>query len=419
MRKVIINFAKKHHWFMNIIRRLRTLYHKTIYLYYYLTNKIDDNIILFESFMGRNYSDNPKAIYEYLINNKKYRKYKFIWFFKHPEDYKYLENNKNTIVLKYNSKKYLKYYSKAKYWITNSRLPDAITRKKDQVYVQCWHGTPLKKLGYDITVEGGNAMNTIKDIRRKYLTDAKRYSYMVSPSKFCTEKFTSSFNLMKLKKEDILLEVGYPRNDYLTNYKKDEVKEIKKELNIPKDKKIILYAPTWRDNQHETSVGYTYKTEVDFDYLKENLSDEYIILFRAHYFVANSFDFEKYRGFVYDVSKYDDINKLYVISDILITDYSSVFFDYSILKRPIIFYMYDLEEYQTKLRDFYIDLKELPGNIVEKEEDLVKEIKKSKNFKYDKRYKEFNNKFTYLEDGKASARVVEAVLNGRKIFKNK
>lgn len=95
---------------------------------------------------------------------------------------------------------------------------------------------------------------------------------------------------------------------------------------MPSDKKIILYAPTWRDDQHQAGVGYTYKTEVKFDLLKEKLQEDYIILFRAHYLVANSFDFEKYQGFIYNVSEVDNINELYVVADLLITDYSSVFF---------------------------------------------------------------------------------------------
>ena len=413
IKGIILKYAKKYHWFMTLIRKFRQIKGKIQYVYYYLTNKVDSNIIIFESFMGRKYCDSPKAIYEYMLSDKKYSKYTFVWAFKQPEEYKYLEENLNTKICRYNSKSYLKYYSKAKYWVTNSRIPDTIIKKKDQVYIQCWHGTPLKRLGFDIEVTGGNAMNTIKDIRKKYDIDAKKYTYMVSPSKFSTEKFISAFNLKKYNKENIVIEQGYPRNDFLVNYKKQDVNKIKKELKIPKNKKVILYAPTWRDNQHENNVGYTYKTEVDFDYLKENLSDEYVILFRAHYFVANNFDFEKYKGFIFDVSNYDDINHLYVVSDLLITDYSSVFFDYSILKRPIIFYMYDLEEYKTKLRDFYIDLKELPGNIIEKENELIKEIKKASNFKYNKKYEKFNNKFTYLEDGKASERVVESIIGDK------
>ena len=112
---------------------------------------------------------------------------------------------------------------------------------------------------------------------------------------------------------------------------------------------------------------------------------------------------------IYNVSDYNDINDLYIISDLLITDYSSVFFDYSVLKRPIIFYMYDLEDYKHNLRDFYIDLKELPGPIVEKEKDLIKAIEKSKDFKVDAKYKKFNDRFTYLEDGEASKRVVNKI----------
>ena len=172
-----------------------------------------------------------------------------------------------------------------------------------------------------------------------------------------------------------------------------------------------MYAPTYRSDQHETGVGYTYKEEVDFSRLQEEIGDKYIILFRPHYFIANSFDFEKYNGFVYNVSEIDDINELYIISDMLITDYSSVFFDYANLKRPMIFYMYDLEHYKDESNGFYIDLKELPGNIVKTQEDLEKEILAlDKNFVYDEKYKKFNEKYNYLDDGNASMRVVEKII---------
>jgi len=413
MKKIkifIINFSKENELFRKIVRSLVFGYKRIKYLTNYF-KKINNQQIIFESFMGRKYVDSPKAIYEYMLTNKKYKNFTFIWAFKNPQDYQYLCKNKNTKVIKYNSNEYYKTYSTSKYWITNSRVPDVIVKKKNQVYVQCWHGTPLKKLGFDISVEGGNALNSLKDIRYKYQVDSKKYTYMVSPSKFCSEKFISAFNLHAVGKEDIIIEKGYPRNDYLVNYQKKDVEKIKTNLKLPQDKKIILYAPTWRDNQHQSGVGYTYKTEVDFDYLKEKLANDYIILFRAHYFVANSFDFDKYQGFIYNVSDYNDINDLYIISDTLITDYSSVFFDYAILKRPMLFYMYDLDDYKNKLRDFYFDISELPGPIIKKEKDLVNEIiNLSKNFKYDQKYLDFNNKYNYLDDGNASERVVEVVI---------
>ena len=149
---------------------------------------------------------------------------------------------------------------------------------------------------------------------------------------------------------------------------------------------------------------------MNFDKLKEELSEEYIILFRSHWLVANLFDFDKYKGFVYNVSDYDDIDELYIISDLLITDYSSVFFDYANLKRPIFFYMYDLEEYRDDIRGFYLDLKELPGPILKTEDELIKNIKNTTIDFYNDKYKAFNQKFNYLDDGKASKRVVEKIL---------
>lgn len=409
IKVMLVNLSKKSPFFRKILRAMIFAKNRMRYLRFYF-KPVEEKRVLFESFMGRKYVDSPKAMYEYMLNSKDYEDFEFVWFFKNPEDYKKIAKNKRTKVVKYGSKDYYKYYATSKYWVTNSRVPDTIIKKKDQVYIQCWHGTPLKRLGFDIEVKGGNAMNSLKDIRYKYQVDSKKYSYMVSPSRFCTEKFISAFNLKAVGKEDIVIEKGYPRNDFLVNYKKKDIERIKKELKLPKDKKIILYAPTWRDNQHTSGVGYTYKTEVDFDYLREKLSDEYIILFRAHYFVANSFDFKKYKGFIYNVSDYDDINELYILGDILITDYSSVFFDYSILKRPMIFYMYDLEEYQHELRDFYFDLDELPGPIVQDEKDLIKAIEKTNKFKYDKKYQAFNDKYTYLDDGKASERVVKELI---------
>lgn len=415
VKVILINLSKKYDLFRKLLRTLMFIKQRLCYLIYYF-KKIEDKQIVFESFMGRKYVDSPKAIYEFMLNNKAYKDYKFIWFFKKPENYQNIAKNKRTIVLKYGSKDYYKYYASSKYWVTNSRIPDGIFRKKGQKYIQCWHGTPLKRLGFDIEVKGKNAMNTIKDLRRKYQLDAKKYSYMISPSKFCSEKFISAFNLKKLGKENIIVEVGYPRNDFLINYKKLDVNNIKNKLKLPKDKKIILYAPTWRDNQHDSSIGYTYKTEIDFDLLQKKIGKEYVILFRAHYFIANAFDFEKYKDFIYNVSEYDDINDLYIISDMLITDYSSVFFDYANLKRPMIFYMYDFEDYKNNMRDFYIDINELPGPIVKTQKELEKELTNiDKNFpKYKKKYEKFNKKYNYLDDGKATKRALEKIIEEEK-----
>lgn len=411
IRTYLVDLAKKNVFIRKILRKTKYLLETVRYTYYYLFYKVDDKTIFFESFGGASASCSPKAIYNYLIENKDYKDYKFIWAFKNPKKDHLIKRNKNLTIVKSKSKDYYKYLSKSKYWIVNSLLDLSVIKKKNQIYVQCWHGTPLKKLRCDITVTG-SVLNTKEEVIKRNNLDVAKIDYFISPSKYSTEKFTSAFNLKKLNKENIIIEKGYPRNDKLINYTQNDINDIKEKLNIKTNKKIILYAPTFRDDEHKSGLGYTYKLNIDFDKLKKELGKDYVILFRAHYFIANSFDFNKYKDFVYNVSDYDDINDLYIISDLLITDYSSVFFDYAILKRPILFYMYDYKNYKTKLRDFYLDLKELPGPIIEKQEDLVKDIKQiDKVFnKYKEYYQTFNKKFNPYEDGKSSIRVVKEII---------
>ena len=372
---------------------------------------IDEKKIVFSCFTGRKYADSPRAIYEYMVNSDDYKDYKFVWVFTKPENYSFLLKNRNTKIVSQASRECEVEFATAKYWVCNHRVAIHRYPTKEQVFIQTWHGTPLKRLGFDI-VQADNEAYTLKELTDIYLVDAKKYSYFLSPSAFATEKFISAFALKSIGKDKIIVEEGYPRNDFLKNFTDADVERIKAELNIPEGKKVLLYAPTWRDNQFSTKLrGYTYKTEVDFDRLQKELGDEYVILFRAHYFVANSFDFEKYKGFVYNVSDLDDINDLYVVSDILITDYSSVFFDYAILKRPIIYYMYDFELYKNEMRGFYIDLAELPGPIVKDEDGLIESIRTlTSGFEYDEVYKKFNAKFNYLDDGNASERVAKKLI---------
>lgn len=383
----------------------------------YARKPMEDKLVLFESFMGRRYADSPKAIYEYMLSSSEYSEYKFIWSFKDRcmDDYLFLEKNDRTNLVLWGSPEYYQYYAIAGYWITNSRLIEAFDKRPEQVYVQCWHGTPLKRLGFDVEVDANDARNSGETVRNVYERDAARYTYMISPSRYCTEKFVSAFNLKKLHQENIIIEEGYPRNDEIVNHSKEDVETIKKKLRIPNGKKIILYAPTWRDNQHEDGVGYVYKPPIDFRHFRSLFGEDYIILFRAHYFIANQLNFEDYKGFVLDVSLYPEINDLYIISDMLITDYSSVFFDYGILKRPIIFYMYDLEYYAEDLRGFYLTTDDLPGPIVKTEGELQKCISEVSEWFNSEEYKDkcekFKKTFTYLDDGHATERVV------KKIFK--
>lgn len=413
LKKQLTEIAKKNIMFRNILRKtlycLRSIYFKLITL----GIKVDEKLIIFSCFDGKSYACSPKAIYEYLLKDDRFNNYTFVWAFNDIDKYKELGNNKNTILVEYNSKKYKRYLAQAKYWIFNYKVPEYLNPKKNQVFLQCWHGTPLKRLGYDLE-HFDNSLNTIKEMKKRYKIEAEKFSYFISPSKYATEKFISAWNLKEIGKEGIIIEKGYPRNDFLFNYTEEDVINVKRKIfgtfdEQVNNKKIILYAPTYRSNQHEAGTGYVYKEEINFEKMRKELGEEYIILFRPHYFIANQFNFEKYKGFVYDVFKIDDINELYIISDILITDYSSVFFDYANLKRPIIFYMYDLEHYRDKSNGFYINVEEeLPGKIIKTDDDLIEEIKRvTKEFEFNEKYKLFNEKYNYLDDGQSAKRVIE------------
>ena len=380
-------------------------------------NPIKENAVVFMSFMGNKYADSPRAIYEYMLSSAEYDNYEFYWFFKKPEKYKFLENNSRTKVYKYNSDDHYRYYATAKYWVTNSRVPDVIPVRKEQVYLQCWHGTPLKRLGFDVKVGGANAKYTPADVSRQYEIDAMKYTYMTSPSRFCTEKFISAFGLDRHNKEDIIIEKGYPRNDFLSNHTEEDVNRIKKELGILENKKVILYAPTWRDNQFYGKGKYKFTLAMDLERMRKEFGKDSVILLRTHYYIADSLDLTGLEDFVYNGSTYNDVSRLYLASDICITDYSSVFFDYANLRRPMLFFAYDYEDYKDEIRGMYFDMNtELPGPILQTNDELVDALHHIDviSEKYKERYDRFYDKFCHVDDGHAAKRAIDIVFEGAK-----
>lgn len=401
--------AKENLLLRGVIRNSISVYKRVKYLMYSLKNKTQDKLVLFESFNGKSFSDSPKAIFLEMLEDIRYKDYTFVWSFNYVNKYELLfKDNHRVKLVRTNSKKYLDYLSKSKYFITNSITPEGYKKKKNQICLQCWHGTPLKRLRCDIKVDG-SSLNSVRETKKRNKIDIGNVDYFISPSKFATSKFISAFDLKRLNKENIIIETGYPRNDIL--FKDVDINSIKRKFKIPKNKKVILYAPTFRDNQHKTNYGYTLDLKLDFDKFQKVFSKDYVILFRTHYFISNQFNFDKYKNFIIDVSNVDDISELYLISDILITDYSSVFFDFANLKRPILFYMYDLKQYENDIRGFYLDLNELPGPIVENQDELFIEIKELNNYweKYNKKYVKFNKKYNYLDDENSSKRVIEKI----------
>src|SRR5699024_732986 len=276
--------------------------------------------IMFESFLGKQYSDSPRAIYEYLREH-------------HPEFDMYWSTDrrhigyfegKNVPYVRRFSIEWLFKMSRAEYWVSNSRLPLWIPKPEHTTYLQTWHGTPLKRLAADmdeVHMPGTNA----EKYKRNFLKASSKWDYLVSPNAYSTEIFRRAFQFDKK-----MIESGYPRNDFLINSNNEEtILQIKQKIGVPENKKVILYAPTWRDNQFYGRGQYKFNLEMDLDRMREEIGSDYIILLRLHYLVAENLDLTGYDDFVYDVSAHEDIRELYLISDMLITDYSSVFFDYA------------------------------------------------------------------------------------------
>lgn len=367
---------------------------------------VDDKTIVFESFGGKNYSDSPKYIYEYMQQH--YPQLNYIWVCARPEQ---TVIPGNAIKVQKGSRAYYQAYAKAKYWVSNARLPLYLNKKENQVYIQTWHGTPLKRLANDMKVVRMPGTTTA-NYKKNFYSEASRWDYLVSPNRYSTNIFKTAFWMDEAR----IWEIGYPRNDVLVTRQNDTdyLNQIKRDLNLPEDKKVIMYAPTWRDDEFVKKGQYLFDLKINLANLQKQIGDDYVILLRMHYLIANALDLNGYEDFAIDVSNYNDISELYLISDALITDYSSVMFDYGILKRPQFFFAYDIEKYDKGLRGFYMDyMNDLPGEIITDEFKLAEELKHID--KHKERYKDkiekFYQDFCSLEKGHASQFIGDHIYN--------
>ncbi|SCT50020.1 CDP-glycerol:poly(glycerophosphate) glycerophosphotransferase [Staphylococcus cohnii subsp. cohnii] len=363
---------------------------------------VKKDLVVFESNVGKSVSDSPKVIYDKL---KEYSNaYQIVWV----SNQQFPFNDPNVITVKRLSPEYYHYLSRAKYWVNNQNFPHYITKPKDTIYIQTWHGTPLKKMLNDVeSFEGRDA-----NYKNRVNNAIKYWDYLVSPSPYASRCFRSAFEFHKE-----ILEVGYPRNDIFYNknekYINDKKEKIKQRLGIQDNRKIILYAPTFRDDEINKAKKHIINLKIDLQQMKEQLSEDYILILRPHVIISNALQLDhSLDDFVINGSKYNDISDLFLITDICITDYSSVMFDYANTKKPMIFFTYDLDHYKNNLRGFYFDFEnEAPGPLIKKNNELIIAIKNIEEVqkKYQEKYEQFYNKFCTFEDGNATTRIIERV----------
>ncbi|MCR5691734.1 MAG: bifunctional glycosyltransferase family 2 protein/CDP-glycerol:glycerophosphate glycerophosphotransferase [Eubacterium sp.] len=407
--KLHINTNRK-----NVLKQLLTKRSKLkrfLYKKFFAKMKLQENLVMLESFFGKNYSDSPKYIFEYL-NEKHPGEYKYVWV----RSTRKLDLPYKAKQVKRFSLRYFYAMARAKYFVFNGRQPVYFIKRKGMKFLETWHGTPLKKLVFDM-----DDVTTASPLyKRDFYIQASKWDYLVAPNAFSRDIFSHAFMY-----NGDYLETGYPRNDifYLSDQEKEKrIREIKDELGIDQNKKVILYAPTWRDDEFYGHAQYKFTLRLDLDRLREKFGQEYVIVLRTHYFIADQLDVSAYEGFAYDASRYDDIARLYLISDILITDYSSVFFDYANLRRPMLFFTYDLEKYESVLRGFYFDVKEeLPGPMLFDNDEIIDAIENIDQVseEYKDKYDRFLDKFCSWEDGTATQEAVEVVFEGKALSPKK
>lgn len=341
MKKKLENIIKTN----TLINKMYTLIGSLVINLVGLFVKQKPKTILFVSYMGKNFNDSPKMIYDELINDEYFEDYTFIWAFNDINKYKI--DNKNTKIIKMDSFKYLLTALQAEYWITNVNIERGLHFKKDYTKsINTWHGIPFKKVGND--VQGRNDFD---------FSNTNLFCYS---GEYESEIYKKAFNLT----DKNLFKTGMPRNDLVIKNDSKIIDKVHKKYNI-KNKKIILYAPTWRENQDDLKL-------MDLNKWKEELEDKYVFFIKAHG-LSEQLNIQN-NEFVMDVSNYEETSELLIAADMLITDYSSIFFDYALLGKPIFIYAPDYNKYVYE-RGAYFNLQETDLEYFENSNSLLNYIK--------------------------------------------
>lgn len=355
-----------------------------------------EDSVLFESFQGRNITCNPRAIWQELVDRGS--SLKMYWS---VNDHSVSVPDGTTPLIRL-SREWYRVLGSAKYLVNNSNFPALFRQAEDQVYIQTWHGTPLKKIGHDI----GRVLFSYRNYLELMDREAAGWSTLLSPSKFCNEVFPHAFAY-----DGDVYESGYPRNDVLLNNPEQAAGRARKLLGLENDtRKVLLYAPTWRDDQFVGRPGrYQSVYHLDFEAFARDLGDEYLIAVRGH---SNTLLYGTgVRGDgVIDVTRYPEVADLYALADVLVTDYSSVMFDYSVTGKPLLFLAPDIADYRDRVRGFYFDFEATsPGPILSTTSELISEVQQISQMQlaYKERYAAFQARYNSAEDGRAAARVVD------------
>jgi CDP-glycerol glycerophosphotransferase len=351
--------------------------------------------VVFESHMGKQFSDSPRAIYEELVR-RGYRGH-ITWSYDTSTD----GFPQDVHLVKRLSWRYFLALARAEYWVDNQGFPGVVTKPSRVTYLQTWHGTALKHLGFDMPSIKRSGVTQQRHLQRMI----DRWDYLCIRSPYDERSIADAYRSTAKR-----LPYGLPRNDVLLRTPAPDTSATRKALGLGTgdSRRILLYAPTFRqvDGKHQR-----FSMPFSLTRFQHELGDRFVLLVRAHYLDHISIAPEL-QGSVIDASGIHDVADLYPLADALITDYSSVMFDYCLLQRPIVIFGHDYDEYAGEERGTYFDLRtKSPGPFVETEEDLFETLRRLDEVSehHAVALQAFREEFGLYDDGQAARRVVDAV----------
>ncbi|MEV7602679.1 CDP-glycerol glycerophosphotransferase family protein [Kitasatospora sp. NPDC089797] len=358
--------------------------------------------VLYDVFGGRGYADSPRAVHAELARREA------------PLEHLWVVDDAQAALpagvrpVRVWSPEWYRALATCRYLVGNTHFPDFLERRPGQVVVQTWHGAPLKRIAHDVD------NRWLAD--RGYLTaldrETPQWSLLLSPSPFATPILRRAFRY-----DGEVLESGYPRGDTLARPDPRLAAAVRRRLGVPAGRRVVLYAPTWReDQQRGDGEGFRLDLRLDLDHARRLLGPDHVLLVRPHAHVREPLPGAR-DGFLFDCGDYPDPQELLLIADVLVTDYSSIMFDFAITGRPMYFFTYDLEHYRDTLRGFYFDFeRDAPGPLVPDSAGLLAALRELADSGtpsppgYAERRRRFRAGHCALDDGGAARRVVDRML---------
>lgn len=352
-----------------------------------------EDAVVFEAFGGKQIADSPRAIFEYL--RAEYPNLTLYWSV--TSTHVSVPSGAKPLIRM--SHEWFDVIHRAKYLVNNSNFPAHFRKQPGQRYLQTWHGTPMKRIAEDMP-PGNLSLEYRLTMRR----EARMWDLLLAQNDFAAEVLPNAFWFT-----GETLNEGYPRNDLLRGSRTSaRASEVRRRLGLRPDARIVLYAPTFRDTR-KTGGAYDLQIDIDFDELSSYLPADTTILLRGHSNTAGA-QAEELPANVIDVTNYGEISELFMVSDVLITDYSSMMFDFAVTQKPMLFFVPDLEEYEDSTRGFYLRFRDIcPGEFYFDSSELgiaVGSALRGDTEVMSDEYRSFLARFAPQDDGGATARVV-------------